>query len=363
MQISVIHPRELGSAETAAWHAMQGQTAALANPFLCPEFATAIGASRPAARVAVLTDGPDFAGFFPFERRKLGVGMPIGASLTDCQGLVHAPGVEWDAQELLKACGVSVWHFDHLVAGQRPFAPYQSASAASPVIDLTDGFAAYAERLRARSPQFSRDAARKARKLGREVGELRFVPDTRDLGGLRALMAWKSDQYRRTGRPDRFDQPWIVDVVEQLLTSRQNGFSGKLSLLYAGDTPVAGHFGLSYGGVLGYWFPAYDPNFGRYSPGLTVLLRMAEEFAAVGVHSIDLGKGTKRYKEQMKSHDLTVTEGTVTGRSVLAAAHRGGRAPSRWAVRQIRRHQGLFTAADRVLKQYGRLRVAVRPAR
>jgi CelD/BcsL family acetyltransferase involved in cellulose biosynthesis len=363
VQISVIHPDELGSTEIAAWHAMQDQTPALGNPFLCPEFAVTVGQSRPDARVAVLSDGPALAGFFPFERRGLGVGMPIGAGLSDCQGLVHAPGFDWDAKQLLMACGVAVWHFDHLVAGQRPFAPYQAATAASPVIDLADGFDAYTERLRARSVQFCRDVARKARKLEREVGQLRFAADSGDIGELRMLMTWKSEQYRRTGRTDRFDRPWIVEVVEKLLRYRQNDFKGVLSMLYAGDTPVAGHFGLRYGPVLGDWFPAYDAEFARYSPGLIQMLRMTEGLAGCGVRSIDLGKGDKRYKEQMKSYDLIVAEGTVTGGSALAAARRVQHAPGRWAVRQIRRHPRLFTAADRVLKRYGRLRVAVRPLR
>ena len=362
MRISVIHPKELDSVQIAAWHAMQDQTAALANPFLCPEFAIAVGTFRPSARVAVLEDGGELAGFFPFERRRLGVGMPIGAGLTDCQGLVHSAGVDWDPKELLKACGISVWHFDHLVAGQQPFTPYQSASAASPLIDLADGFPAYSGQLRARSPQFSRDLARKGRKLGREAGDLRFVLDSADISGLRALMAWKSDQYRRTGRSDRFSRPWVVDLVEHLLSCRQNGFSGTLSMLYAGDEPVAGHFGVRYGGTLADWFPAYDLNFGKYSPGLTLVLRMAEEFAAVGGRSIDLGKGSKRYKEQLKSYDLAVAEGTVSGRSVLAAAHKGGRAPGRWAVRHIRQHQGLFGVADGALKRYGRVRGALKSA-
>jgi CelD/BcsL family acetyltransferase involved in cellulose biosynthesis len=363
VQISVIHPDELGSTEIAAWHAMQAQTQALANPFLSPEFAVTVGQSRPDARVAVLSDGTEFAGFFPFERRGFGVGMPIGAGLSDCQGLVHASGVGWDPKQLLRACGVSVWHFDHLVRGQQPFAPYQAATAASPVIDLADGFEAYAQRLRARSAQFCRDVARKGRKLEREAGPLRLAVDSGDIGELRMLMGWKSDQYRRTGRTDRFDQPWIVEVVEKLLRYRLNDFSGVLSMLYAGDTPVAGHFGLRYGSVLVDWFPAYDAEFARYSPGLIQMLRMAEGLAGCGVRSIDLGKGDKRYKEQMKSYDLTVAEGTVTGRSVLATARRVQHAPGRWTVRQIRRHQGLFTAADRVLKRYGRMRVAVRSAR
>ena len=45
--------------------------------------------------------------------------------------------------------------------------------APSAVIDLTAGFAAYKEKLQAKSPQFCKDLARRARELEREAGELR----------------------------------------------------------------------------------------------------------------------------------------------------------------------------------------------
>ena len=60
-------------------------------------------------------------------------------------------------EELLRACKMSVWQFDHLVEGQRPFERYATAVAPSPVIDLTAGFAAYEEKLQAKSPQFCKD--------------------------------------------------------------------------------------------------------------------------------------------------------------------------------------------------------------
>lgn len=366
VQISVIRPAELSGTEIDAWHAMQDQTPSLANPFLCPEFAVAIGRCRPDARVAVLTDGTGPVGFFPFERRKLGVGMPIGANLSDCQGLIHAPGVEWDSGELLKGCGIAVWHFDHLVSGQRPFARYQAATAASPVMDLAGGFAAYSAGVRDRSPRFWRDLGRKTRKLEREVGALKLVVSSPDIDDLRTLMAWKSEQYRRTGRRDRFDRPWIVEVVEHLHSYGRYGpgeFRGVLSILHAGGMPVAGHFGLGHAGVLAEWFPGYDTRFGKYSPGLIQLVRMAQEVGALGIESIDLGKGDMRYKEQLKSYDLTVAEGTATSRSALAIAHQIHLSPPRWAKRQVRQHPALFAAADRVLKGYGRIRLAVKSAR
>jgi CelD/BcsL family acetyltransferase involved in cellulose biosynthesis len=366
MRISVVPPAELSLGEIEAWRTMQARTEVLASPFLCPEFAIEVGRARAGARVGVLSDGNgEPAGFFPFERRRLGVGVPIGAGLSDCQGVVQAPGVRCDPAELLGGCGLSVWHFDHLVAGQQPFEPWQAAVAASPVMDLAGGFAAYAAQSQARSPRFWKDLARKTRKIEREVGPLKHVVDSPDAGDLRTLMGWKSDQYRRTGRGDRFDRPWIVELVERLLGYRGAGgnggaFRGVLSMLYAGDTPVAGHLGLAHGGMLAEWFPAYDTSFARYSPGLIQLVGMAREAEALGVAAIDLGKGDMRYKEELKSFELTVGEGTATSRSALAAAHRARLAPPRWAVRQIRRRRALYVTADKMLKGYGKVRVALK---
>jgi CelD/BcsL family acetyltransferase involved in cellulose biosynthesis len=361
VQVSVIRPGELGPAEVAVWHALQGQTESFGNPFLSPEFAIAVGHLRPGARVAVLSQGPEVVGFFPFERRRLGAGVPIAAGLTDCQGLVHAPGADWEPRMLLRACGMSVWQFDHLVAGQVPFERYQTALAPSPIMNLAQGYEAYQAVLKASSPRLAKEIARKSRKLGREVGELRFVADCPDVGDLRTLMAWKTDQYRRTGRADRFSQPWIVELLEALFATRNDRFSGLLSTLYAGDVPIAIHFGLRFDDVLAGWFPAYDTSFGQYSPGMILVLRMAEAAAAAGVHQIDMGKGAKPYKESLKSHEIFVAEGIVTRPSPLAAVNYARNAPVAWAIREIRRHPPLFSAADALLRQYGQMQRSLRP--
>jgi CelD/BcsL family acetyltransferase involved in cellulose biosynthesis len=351
--ISVIRPSELGPAEISAWHDMQRGTPTLGNPFLSPEFSIAVGQVRPSARVAVLTDGPDITGFFPFERRRLGVGVPIAAGLTDCQGLIHAPGADWDARALLRGCRLSAWQFDHLVSGQKPFEQYGSALAPSPVMDLSGGFDAYHASL---SPTFCKQVRRKGRKLAREVGELRLVADSREEGGLRTLMSWKSDQYRRTGRLDRFSQPWIIELLDLLFATRTPSLTGLLSVLYAGEAPAAAHFGLRSDSTLAYWFTAYDPRLGNYSPGLIHHMQLAEASAGAGVKLIDLGKGAKRYKEALKTGDLFVAEGIVTRPTLPAAAHWARRAPQAWLIRQIRAHPPLFRAADALLRRGAQVR-------
>jgi CelD/BcsL family acetyltransferase involved in cellulose biosynthesis len=345
VRVLLSRPDELGPTEIAAWQSMQRATVSLANPFLSPEFAVAVGRFRSAARVAVLYDGPSIVGFFPFERRRFGAGVPIcGWPGTLCQGLVHAPGADWDPRDLLRSCQLSVWQFDHLAAGQKPFERYQTATAASPVIDLSQGFAAYRAQLETKSPRFSRDIARRARGLARDAGELRFVADSRDVNLLRTLMAWKSEQYRRIAAIDRFDRPWVVGLLDALHATRGDHVNGALSAVYAGDQPVAAQFGMRSGNVFGGWFTAYDPRFAKYSPGLVQFLRMTEELAAVGVHTIDLGEGAAPWKERLKSHDIFVGSGIVTGRSLLAAAHRVSRGTAERAAQALFHRPRLYHA-------------------
>jgi CelD/BcsL family acetyltransferase involved in cellulose biosynthesis len=354
VRVFLTRPDELGPAETAAWRAMQRATPSLANPFLSPEFAVAVGRLRPGARVAVLTEGQSITGFFPFEKRRHGVGVPVCGWLTPCQGVIHAPGFEWDPRELLRGCQLSAWRFDNLIADQRPFKPFHAATVASPIIDLSDGFDAYYARLREKSSRFCRELERKTRKLERELGGLRVEADSRDADVLHTLMAWKSDQYRQTSHVDRFEQPWLVELLDTLLATRTPHVSGQLSVLYAGDKPVAAQFGMHSRGLLVGWFTGYEACLGKYSPGLIHLIQMTEELAGHGIRVIDMGGGAKNYyKETLKSDDTFVAQGIVTGRSVLGAAHRVRSALTWSARRTVRQQPGLHHAADQILRRSG----------
>ncbi|MEV7468145.1 GNAT family N-acetyltransferase [Streptomyces kronopolitis] len=361
MDVAVYRPGELGGADRSAWTALQSRAPALgspqlANPFLSPEFAEAVDRCRGGVRVAVLHQEGRPAAFLPFQRSALGIGRAVGLGVSDAQGLVHRPGFGWDARELLRACGLSVLEFDHLVAGQQPFETASSVRHASPVIDVDQGFEAYLAGLRARSPKFTRTTLAKERKLGRDVGPVRYVHDERDPAALPALMRWKSAQYRRTGRTDRFAKPWIVRLLRHLFHTRTDSFAGLLSVLYAGERPVAAHFGLRSDAVLGCWFPAYDPQFAKFSPGLVLHLRMAQAAAAESMAYLDLGRGAKDYKDSLKTRELTVSEGWVMRPHPVALGHRARRAPVRALRNAVLARPELFASADRVLKQWGRLR-------
>jgi CelD/BcsL family acetyltransferase involved in cellulose biosynthesis len=327
-----------------------------ANPFLSPEFALAVGRCRRGVRIAVVREDGEPAAFFAFQRSTSGVGRAVGLGVSDAQGLVHRPGFRWDAQELLRACGLAVWEFDHLVEGQEPFEAEASGTFPSPVMDVDQGYETYLRGLRERSPKFTRTTLAKERRLGRDAGELRYVHDERDPAALRTLMGWKSAQYRRTGRSDRFAHEWITRLVQQLFHSRSEPFAGILSVLYADGRPVAAHFGLRGERVLACWFPAYDPAFSKYSPGLILHLRMAEAAAADGMAYLDLGRGQKEYKDSLKTRELYVSEGWVTRRHPVALGHRARRAPVRALRNVVLSRPELFEPADRILKRMGKIR-------
>jgi CelD/BcsL family acetyltransferase involved in cellulose biosynthesis len=353
MRVDLIHPGDLGPAEIASWHEMQRATPSLAHPFLSPEFAIAAGRFRPESRVAVLADGCGRSGFFPFEKRRFGVGVPISGWLSACQGTVHEPGAQWDVNELLRGCGLSAWQFDNLIADQDAFKPYHLVTTPSPVIDLTGSFADYYAKLRVRAARMCRELERKSRKLGREAGELRLVCDSADRSLLRLFMEWKSEQYRRTNHVDRFDRPWVVDLFAELHATRTDNLAGLLSVLYVGDQPVSMQFGLRAGSLLVGWFTGYDAQFAKYSPGLILIRQLIEELPTIGVSTLHMGKGAKHYTQALRNSDIYVSEGTVTSQTWAGAAYRVRAAATSRARCFIREHQTLHDTADRVLRRTG----------
>lgn len=349
-------PGELGAGEKERWRALRAASEAPRNPFMEPEFTEAVGRVRPGARVAVVYEGPEPAGFLPYERGPLGQGRAVGLGVSDAQGAILRPGLDLETGALLKACSVSSFAFDNLEAEQRLFVRYAAEEHATYVIDVEKGYETYESVLRTQSPKFLKTTLAKERKLRRQAGELRFVFDERDPTALRTLMAWKSAQYRRTGRRDRFAQEWITRLVGRLARTRAPECSGTLSVLYAGERPVAAHFGLRSASVLACWFPAYDPEFAKFSPGLVLHLRMAEAAAAAGVGMLDLGRGTAAYKDALKTGELPVYEGAVTRPGAGAALHWLSREPARRAHRFVRGRPRLASLAARALKGAARLR-------
>jgi CelD/BcsL family acetyltransferase involved in cellulose biosynthesis len=322
MNVDVVPAESLSADQIDRWKSIQESDPAFASPFFSPHFTRIVATARDDVHVAVLEEGGRVVAFFPFQRGRFGAGRPAGWKISDYQGGVAERDATWDARALVRACGLKTWEFDHVIAAHSQLAPFARRQVESPVIDLSRGFDAYVRERRDAGVHVFRDAPRKARKLAREHGELRFEADSTDPDAFRTLMRWKRRQYVRKGAADVVARPWVEHSLELAYGRREPNFAGILSLLFAGDRVVAAHFGLRSASVWHYWFPAYDAEFHRYSPGILLLLRMAEHATSLGLGTIDLGRGDERYKSSMGNRAVPLIEGHVELPSFAAVAGR-----------------------------------------
>lgn len=342
---------ELDAEHARRWSDLQRADPDLASPFFRPEFTCAVAAVRRDVFVAVVRDGARPVAFFPFQRDLGGLGRPVGGGMSDYHGPIAERSLALDPPALLRACGLRVFDFDHLLASQRAFAPYHVRLSGSPFLDLSGGFEAYRAARSAAGSKVIAQADRKARKLAREVGPTRLEVDVADPAALQRLLRWKSDQYRRTGVGDGSLPRWSVELLERILATRTPDFAGVLTALWAGDRMVAAHVGMRSSTALHWWFPAYDPEFGRYSPGLVLLVGLARGAETLRLRTIDLGRGDEPYKARLATGSTPLAEGAVVrtwparaGRRLSDGAKHVARrtplaAPGRRATRWVRRRR------------------------
>jgi CelD/BcsL family acetyltransferase involved in cellulose biosynthesis len=310
--VRVLDATELTPELESAWAEIQRGDPLFKSPFFHPQFTRIVAAARDDVHIAVLGDDDDPAGFFPFQRDRRAVGHPVGWGLNDYQGVVARRDLEWTARELIRACGLRWFEFDHVPAEQGQFARHRSALAASPAITIAGGFARYE----------------------REQGEARSKTLKRLRSRRRRLLRWKSARYESTGAADLLRRPWFRAVVEAAFAASAEGFACPLSVLWAGERPVAMHLGPRSRSVWHYWLPAHDddPELARTSPGMLMILAMAEHAAELGVTVLDFGRGDARHKREFANSEVALAEGWVSTPSTTAAGQwlrRSGRVLAR----------------------------------
>lgn len=321
VHIEVVQAQDLTGDQLSAWEEIQQTVAGLDSPYFHPAFTRAVAAVRDGVEVAVCRQGGAPIAFFPYQRSMRSVGRPVGDPLSDFQAIIAR--AEWPCEplELLRACRLSSWKFDHLVDSQPEFHRYAWQQAESPYVDLSAGFAAYAAGLKHRR-KYLMVPERQGRALARDHGPVRFEHHVADPAVLDTLVAWKEQQYRRTRVPNVLGVSWRRQLLERLLQSTDEDFSALLSVLYVAERPVAINYSLRSRAVLHSWFPAYDRGFARYSPGVLLFIRLFQAAAELGIRRVDLGKGFGVHKHRYASGASIVLEGAVDTRATVATMRR-----------------------------------------
>lgn len=305
----------------ALWEEMHDADEGLSGPFLHPAYTRTAGLVRDDVEVGVITNGDEVVGFLPFQRSRFGVGGPVGSRLCDVAGAFVKPDVPWSPEALVRGAGLRTLRLPGVPASMKAFQRFRSEGVAAPVLDLSDGFAAYRQQRIDSGSSMMSQIERKGRGLARDFGPWRFEWHTDDDAVFDTLLSWKAAQRKATGTPNILDLGWARAFIQRLRRLDGEGFAGVLSALWVGDTLAAAHFGIRTRRVLHYWIPAYNHELGRYSPGLLALMELARAAADRGIQRIDLGAGEERYKLRAASGSFDMSVASVSTNATLRAVN------------------------------------------
>jgi CelD/BcsL family acetyltransferase involved in cellulose biosynthesis len=290
----VVPGTAMTTAQSAAWDQMCMGYSHLDSPFYSPHYTLAVAAVRPLVYVCEIKAGTETVGFFPFQFRNswyrvLGSAERIGEEMTDYFGLIADPNLRCDERQLLRLAKLKHLYFSHLPESHR----YTGWTAESPSSGLAIRLdQTYWDRLKRVNSKAVKETERLAERLESAYGCLRFCfAESNWELPLRNLIRFKRHQYTRTGRPDLFAERWKRDLLHRLATVKQPSCRGILSTLYAGDTWVAFHFGLRNQHTLHYWFPVYNRELKKFSPGRQLERLIIQHAPHEGIRVVDHGVG------------------------------------------------------------------------
>jgi CelD/BcsL family acetyltransferase involved in cellulose biosynthesis len=318
VRVTVVRPDELGPEEARLWVKFQQASPVMSSPFFSLTFAQAVGRFRPGARVAVIEEDGRIEAFLPFELASPRFAVPIGHPMNELQGFIGS-GAPVDARAVVRKAGLRGWRFLHTPAEQQSLLPhhYDGTEVPCRIVNLEGGYQSY---LDSRGKQSIKRIAEKRRSLVRRVGALSLQWDSTCLEDLHKIIEWKTGRYG--GAQQLFSQRAAVRIAEELGSSESNDCRGLVSVLRAGEQPVAAHLGLIGPWGLAWWFPSYDSSLSRFSPGTIMLFALAEEAANRGITRIDFGGGQDAYKFSLANDSYPVAGGAVWVSRVEKVARR-----------------------------------------
>ena len=321
MRIDVLRPGELPASAIKTWRALQRAGRGWDSPFLSPCWARSVelaqGARKGAARkrggrevrVAMLSEGRKPVAFMPVQVGRI-TALAAGGAMTDYEGIVGDPGPDFDVADLVRALGVSRYDFSHVPAEQSHFARYARGLSVSWVVDVADGYAAYAHRRRAHASVL-KEIDRKRRKVARELGPTRFTARSTSRADFDRLIALKRGQYQGTGQTDVLRAAWARGLLEDLFALDQPGFCGALFTLHIGDQLAAVQFHLMGETTIHTWMVAHEPALERYSPGLMLFQDILKWMDDQPYDRLDFGYGDYRFKRELSNLQRPLMHGFV----------------------------------------------------
>lgn len=326
LAVELKRPSELTAAESGAWREFVKNDPALRSPYFALDFAECCEEAREDTRVIIARRKGRICGFLPLHTGKFGYARPLGGPLGDVQGVIAEPGEDLPLEALMRGAGLPIFDFHSALLSQSSFRDLPVTRDGSWIMDMSQGYEAWVESRRTVAPRVIKDIRTKRRRLEAAEGGFVFVmadgrPEAVDL-----MYQWKREQYHRTGVFDVFSVDWTRKLVSAILKRQSDTFSGLCSTLYVNNEIIGVHVGMASDRLCHYWFPSFNSDFGRLSPGVLLLDEMARTAAAIGHDGVELGPGDFRFKRDLSNYQVGLCSGRLMLPSMLAATCRAATA-------------------------------------
>mgnify|MGYP006277637343 FL=1 len=360
------------------WQALCDRDPSTRSALLGPEFAGLVAGLRGDVRVILASREGALTGVLALHKRPFGHARAVGAPFNDYCGPVLAPGECVSLPDMLAAAGVSSYHAPTSITPPDRLGEVSVEGEDTAFVISLDGRTPeeYIEHFRSQHAKRHKNFRRLLRQLERESDEaLKLVWGAPVPEHLKALLAWKSDQFRRDGFVDVTSTPNSAAILEAAANLQPEGpgqLHGFMISLMLGDTLLAGHFGVRKGGDFHPWIAAYNPEFSDNAPGILLLYRAIEQIGEIGLDTYDLSGGHDHYKKyfaeprranwNLRAHAGGLMNGFGrVQRSAWRAV--GGHDPAGPAARLRRRLDHIAACEPRLGARVGELVTAVRKRR
>lgn len=323
MRVETVSIRDLSPADVRCWNAWAAPGGQLVSPYLLHDFAAAVDGVRNDVRVTVARENGEAIGFFAHHAPRGGVVRPVGSPMSDYQGILCAPGRSLHPRDMLAGAGACALVYDNWLTAGQDLSRERRERDGSVVCDVNAGGEAFLAAQSALHKDHYKKIARRLRQAERDFGPAHFVFGDPTGDHYATLKAWKGRQYRATGKLDVLSVGWADRLLGDLRRREGSEFGTLTAALYFGERLAAVEIGLKAGGVYHSWFPAYDSEFARVSPGLLLIHGIIEHAERLGLARIDLGRGHAQYKKYYASYEVPLDTGRVLDTGIAALAIRG----------------------------------------
>lgn len=295
-RIELIRIQDLTADDEGLWNGFVAANPDLTGPYFDVRYVKAIGPVVPRAAVARLYIGDHVAGYFAYQKRG-DVLLPMGAPLSDYHGVIAEPGVKVDFNQLLRATRARRLEFQGWLGPVSERA--RSLRLTRRLADASQGFDHWWATQDAANHKFFKNIGRCQRNIEKDFGGFDFSwePVNREL--MDWVIALKRDQYRKSGMHDVFDCGWTLNMLDRLAATGEGDFGLRAGVFRHQGRIVAAEIGLVRGEDCHLWFPAYDPDYARYSVGILLTIAIIRNCAPLGIKRFDFGTGGEDYKSPM----------------------------------------------------------------